>query len=238
MPARYEESVRCAHHTLLDKGSGRWWNDRRMSSIPVAPSLKSITLFTAAYMLAAVAGSMAQGNKEFIFYIVVMLVLIAVVTLVHRAVNLTTALLWTLSIWGLLHMAGGLVPLPKGWPYNEEQAVLYSWWIIPQRLKYDQIVHAYGFGVTTWVCWHCLKSAMQRGFGIQLRPTFGLLVLSAAAGVGFGALNEVVEFIAVLTIPNTNVGGYENTGWDLVANLIGATLAAVIIRFDQKASAV
>ena len=45
-------------------------------------------------------------------------------------------------------------------------------------------------------------------------------MLCAAAGSGFGALNEVVEFIAVLTIPETNVGGYENTGWDLVANLV------------------
>ena len=194
------------------------------------PRLLPLAAFTALYMIAAVAGSMVQGNKEFIFYIVVMLVLIGAVTLVHRAVSLTSALLWALSIWGLLHMAGGLVPLPKGWPYNGDQAVLYSWWIIPQKLKYDQIVHAYGFGTTTWVCWHSLKSILQRAGGLQLKPTFGLLVLSAAAGAGFGALNEVVEFIAVLTIPNTNVGGYENTGWDLVANLIGASLAAVSIR--------
>ena len=202
-----------------------------------SPRLLPLAAFTALYMLSAVAGSMVQGNKEFIFYIVVMLVLIGAVMLVHQAGKLTAALLWALSIWGLLHMAGGLVPLPKGWPYNGDQAVLYSWWIIPQRLKYDQIVHAYGFGVTTWVCWHCLKSAMRRGFGIQLRPTFGLLALSTAAGVGFGALNEVVEFIAVLTIPNTNVGGYENTGWDLVANLLGASATALIIRLrDSGAS--
>jgi uncharacterized membrane protein len=198
------------------------------------PRLLPLAAFTALYMIAAVVGSMAQGNQEFIFYIVVMLVLIGAVTLVHRAVSLTSALLWALSIWGLLHMAGGLVPLPKGWPYNGDQAVLYSWWIIPQKLKYDQIVHAYGFGTTTWVCWHSLKSILQRAGGLQLKPTFGLLVLSAAAGAGFGALNEVVEFIAVLTIPNTNVGGYENTGWDLVANLIGATTAAVMIRFSAK----
>ena len=177
---------------------------------------------------------MVQGNKEFIFYVVVMLVLIGAVTLVHRAVSLTSALLWALSIWGLLHMAGGLVPLPTGWPYNGDQAVLYSWWIIPQKLKYDQIVHAYGFGTTTWVCWHSLKSILKRTDDLQLKPTFGLLVLSSAAGAGFGALNEVVEFIAVLTIPNTNVGGYENTGWDLVANLVGASTAALMIRTSSK----
>lgn len=47
--------------------------------------------------------------------------------------------------------------------------------------------------------------------------------------MGFDALNEVIEFVATLLIPNTNVGGYENTGWDLVYNLIGSTIAAAII---------
>jgi hypothetical protein len=48
--------------------------------------------------------------------------------------------------------------------------------------------------------------------------------------MGFGALNEVIEFIAVLTIPNTNVGGYVNTGFDLVSNLVGCVIAAALIR--------
>jgi hypothetical protein len=47
--------------------------------------------------------------------------------------------------------------------------------------------------------------------------------------MGFGALNEVVEFIATRFM-ETNVGDYENTGWDLVANLAGAAIAAVGIR--------
>ena len=31
---------------------------------------------------------------------------------------------------------------------------------------------------------------------------------------------------ATLLVPETNVGGYENTGWDLVANMVGAFTAA------------
>jgi len=151
-------------------------------------------------MAAAVTGSIVQGNREFIFYIVVMIVLIGVMSLVNSRVKLTTPLLWAFSIWGLAHMAGGLCPLPAGWPYNGDQAVLYSWWIIPQKLKYDQIVHAYGFGVTTWLCWHILRNAVRQIDGTSLKPTFGMLTLCAAAGMGFGALNEVIEFIAVLTI--------------------------------------
>jgi hypothetical protein len=78
------------------------------------------------------------------------------------------------------------------------------------------------------VCWQGLRSAISRRGGIAT-PGFGLMVLSAAGGLGFGALNEVVEFVATLLVPETNVGGYRNTGWDLVANLAGATVAVVLI---------
>ena len=203
-----------------------------MSASP--PRLLPVFLFNAAYIAAATALSLARGNREFIFYIVVMLVLIVVMSIVHSRVKLTTGLLWAFSAWGLLHMAGGLCPLPTGWPYNGNQAVLYSWWLIPNLLKYDQIVHAYGFGITTWLCWHILRNALRQPDGSPVPPTFGMLTLCAAGGMGFGALNEVIEFIAVLTIPNTNVGGYENTGWDLVANLVGSTLAAIVIRGVTK----
>ena len=205
-------------------------------TMPPPARLLPVFLFNGAYIAIAAALSVSRNNGEFIFYIVVMLVLIAVMSLVHSRVKLTTGLLWAFSMWGLVHMAGGLTPLPAGWPYNGDQAVLYSWWLISQRLKYDQIVHAYGFGITTWLCWHLLSKALRQPDGSAVRPTFGMLTLCAAGGMGFGALNEVIEFIAVLTIPNTNVGGYENTGWDLVSNLVGAMIAAGIIRRRYRIS--
>lgn len=189
--------------------------------------------FTGAYLGAAVLGVILTGNREFVFYLVVMAVLIAVILFVHRRVNLSTGVLWALSIWGGLHMAGGLVPVPAGWPFNPPTPVLYSLWLIPDLLKYDQVVHAYGFAVTTWVCWEGLQ-AIARGRGVTLAPTLGALTLCAAAGMGFGALNEIIEFIAVLTIPNTNVGGYENTGWDLVSNFVGTVCAALLIRATAR----
>ncbi|MBE7495074.1 MAG: DUF2238 domain-containing protein [Verrucomicrobiaceae bacterium] len=203
-------------------------------STPPPPRLLPVFLFNGAYMAAAAAVFVARRNGEFIFYIAVMLVLIAVMTVVHRRVRLTQGLLWAFSAWGLGHMAGGLVPLPAGWPYNGEHAVLYSLWFIPERLKYDHLIHAYGFGITTWLCWHVLRTALRQPDGGAVRPTFGMLTLCAAAGMGFGALNEVLEFIAVLTIPNTNVGGYENTAWDMVSNLVGALAAAGIIRVTWR----
>jgi len=199
--------------------------DRRL--LPVA-------LFTGAYLLIAIVFAVTGGNREFVFYIGVMAVLIVIVLAVHRRVNLLTATLWCLSLWGMLHMAGGLVTVPSSWPVAGESAVLYNLWLVPGRLKFDQFVHAYGFGVATWVCWQGIRAALPAADGRAVRPSPGLLVLAAAAGMGLGAVNEVVEFAAVLLIPDTNVGGYLNTGWDLVANLTGCTAAALLIYFGDR----
>lgn len=183
-----------------------------------------VILFTAAWLVAAVVLAFGRGNSEFLLYIGVLLVLIAAVALVHRRVDLSSGALVCLSVWGLLHMAGGLVPVPASWPVHGEQAVLYSLWLVPGCVKYDHVVHAYGFGITTWVCFQALAHLAP-----TVRPTAGPLVLCAAAGLGFGALNEIVEFAATLLVPETNVGGYFNTGWDLVSNLLGATVAGCVL---------
>jgi uncharacterized membrane protein YjdF len=191
--------------------------------------LRNVLLFSAVYILAAGGYSFARGNGEFIFYIVVMLVLVVALIAVHRRVGLSRGLLWCLSLWGLMHMAGGLLPIPAVWHDEDVSSVLYNLWIIPDWLKYDQFVHAYGFGITTWLCWQAMSARTLNEAGRPLEATPGLMVLCAAAGMGFGAFNEVIEFIATLTLPETNVGGYENTGWDLVFNLIGSAAAAVLL---------
>jgi hypothetical protein len=167
-------------------------------------------------------------NDEFLFYFLVMCLLIVAVGAVHLRIGLHVGALWGLSFWGLAHMAGGLMPIPDTWPLKGDTHVLYNWWILPGMLKYDQLVHAYGFGLVTWICWQCLSRAFAAR-DVAIRPTFGLLCLCVAGGMGFGAANEVVEFIATLALPGTNVGGYENTGWDLVANSVGCLLAATVI---------
>ncbi len=198
----------------------------------LTPAVWAVLAFTLLYMLIAILGAFSRDNYEFLIYIGVMIVLIGLVGVVHVRVHLTLPLLWCLSVWGLAHMMGGLVPVPESWPIDGDIRVLYSWWLIPDYLKFDNIVHAYGFGVTTWVCWQGLSAALRRHMPVY--PTFGLLVLCAAGGMGFGALNEVIEFTATLLVPETNVGGYVNTGWDLVTNLVGAVVAATLIRISDS----
>ena len=187
--------------------------------------LRGVILFTASYIVAAGGWAISAGNYEFLAYIAIMLILIGVVWVINSRVVLPRAIIWCLSIWGALHMAGGLVMLPAAFDVGGETPVLYNWHIAGPYFKYDQVVHAFGFGITTWLCWCGLKS-MAPG----IRPGLGALTLCAAAGMGFGALNEVIEFIITLLVPDNNVGGYMNTGLDLVYNLLGCVIAAIALR--------
>ena len=207
------------------------WNQNAFSTW--LRTLGPVAVASILYTVVAILMTTRNSNSEFLIYIGVMIVLFGLIGLLHWRVHLATTTLWCLSLWGLLHMAGGLVHVPETWPINGNIRVLYSWWIIPHYLKYDNVVHAYGFGVTTWVCWQGLCAALPQH--THIRPTFGMLLLCTAAGMGFGAMNEVVEFAATLAVPETNVGGYINTGWDLVSNLVGGIIAATLIRLTHSA---
>ncbi|MFD0893794.1 hypothetical protein KBB96_10255 [Luteolibacter ambystomatis] len=190
--------------------------------------------FTGTYIAAFVAVSLATGTAGLPSYLSLMGVLVPSLYFLHRNYSFSAGLMWSFSVWGLLHMAGGLVPIPDGWFHEGIHPILYNWWFIPGYLKYDHVVHAYGFGITTWLCWHILKIALRSPGGSRVQPTPIILILCMAGGMGFGAFNEVVEFIFTLVMPDTNVGDYTNIGWDLVANLIGALVAVAIISHGDK----
>jgi hypothetical protein len=188
----------------------------------------AVIAFTLLYLIIGLNASLSGGNWEFVFYIGVVIGLGLLILAIRRRAGFSPLLLWALSFWGLLHVIGGLVPVPYDWPIAGTKRVFYSWWIIPDLLKYDNPVHAYGMAVATWACWQGLRTAT----GLRT-PSAGLLAIAALAGIGLGALNEVVEFIATLFL-DTNVGGYRNTGFDLIYNIVGAVIAAYLIGRNPK----
>jgi len=171
---------------------------------------------------------MSAGNSEFLWYIVTLLILVALVALGQRKAEFPAAILWALSLWGFIHMAGGGVPVGD--------SVLYAHVVLPIYgsgefvfLKYDQIVHFYGFGITAWVLWHLL----HRHFPVMIGSA-SLIVFPVLGAMGLGAVNEIIEFIAVVVFPNTNVGGHVNTALDLVFNGAGAIFAMLLVRVFSK----
>lgn len=171
--------------------------------------------------------SLRGGNQEFLLYAGVIVAISALAARYQRRVELPMSLLWGLTAWGILHLVGGNLPAGDTVLYGVILVPLAPEWSI---LRYDQLVHAYGFGVATLVCHHFLRPYLREG-----ARGFGLAVLIALMGVGVGAMNEVLEFVAVVVFPETGVGGYTNTLLDLVFNLIGATGAVVILALSQGA---
>jgi hypothetical protein len=200
-----------------------------MARLALRPSDRAVLWFTLAYVGGFALWFFARGNHEFILYIATMAGFIALIGASLRSAAYPPAMLWALSLWGLAHMAGGGVTVGDD--------VLYNRVLVPIAgsgelaiLKYDQLVHAYGFGVAAWLLWWLLARHHP-----SLRGTWTILVYPALGAMGLGAVNEIIEFAAVLGLPDTNVGGYLNTGLDLVFNAIGAVLAmALVARFARR----
>jgi len=183
-----------------------------------------IAIFTAAYLAAFAPLFIAARNWEFLLYAGVVAVVLVILLATLRRIRLSYAVLGGLSLWGLMHMAGGSVVV--------DDDVLYALRIIPivDRgdelfiLKFDQVVHFWGFGVTTLLAYDLLCPSLE------VKPNYGVIYpVLVLVGMGFGALNEIIEFIAVMACPQTGVGGYVNTSLDMVFNMLGAMTAAIYI---------
>jgi hypothetical protein len=174
-----------------------------------------LTVFSLGYLVTFTVFGMVTDRGQTVTYLLQLAVTFAFVAVVHQRAGFSGPVLWALAVWGLLHAAGGILYVGEG--------VLYRFEPVPPLPRYDQVIHAFGFGAATVAVWQGLRARLPE----RTRPRAGLGFVVALAGMGVGALNEVLEFLSTRVLPETNVGGYENTGWDLVYNAIGATAAAV-----------
>lgn len=184
-----------------------------------------VLVFSAIYTVAFATYYIYQGDFEFLWYVAVLVGLFLLILLTLNRSKFDRVALWGLSLWGLLHMAGGGIVVGGN--------VLYAFTLVPliadgemTILKYDQFVHMFGFAVATIVGWQLLSPHLLKTF--SRKAIYFLLIL---IGAGFGVLNEIVEFIAVLSFPETGVGGYINTSLDLVSNTVGAIAAVFFIHY-------
>lgn len=164
-----------------------------------------------------------RRNYEFLLYVAVIVFFMVVIALTNDRVRYPLPIIWGLVAWAILHMCGGGIKIGDG--------VLYGVMLLPFSdtvpiFRYDQFVHIVGFGVATLVMYHLLRPLLRP----DLRGWTALSIVVVMAGLGVGALNEIIEFIATLLMPETGVGGYVNTALDLVADLVGAVLAIVFVR--------
>jgi hypothetical protein len=171
-------------------------------------------------------------NYEFVAYAVTIAIVTAALFGTLRWSRFSNGIIVGVTIWGILHMLGGSVMTSDG--------VLYAWRIIPIFdgggeffiLKYDQVVHAYLYGVVGVMFLHLLREV------VGIRNHLPLIAATAIfAAAGFSIINEIVEFLAVVNIPETGVGGYHNTVLDMIFNLGGALVAVLGVLWFEKSKA-
>ena len=100
--------------------------------------------------------------------------------------------------------------------------MLYNASLGSNAVEYDHFVHTAGVFLGVLVLWTFLPPAAVGR--TDRRILIGFCVL---AGLGLGAINETVEYLTTLAHDGSHVGGYTNTGWDLVSNVVGGMTAGL-----------
>ncbi|OFW67270.1 MAG: hypothetical protein A2Z12_06045 [Actinobacteria bacterium RBG_16_68_21] len=157
----------------------------------------------------------AARHQTFLWvYLPALAACIAIVVFVdHRYGPIPGPLLWLLTIWAGLHLAGGLLPDPSG-----QRDILYGLWLIDGVLRWDQLVHGFGIGAATAT------------LAFAARETDRPLMWGFVAAQVVGLVNEIAENTFAHFVSTSNVGDAVNTMWDLTWHVIGATIAVLWMR--------
>lgn len=184
-----------------------------------------ILVFTVVYLICFVAYYISTKNYEFLWYIAIMTFLIFLMIELYKRYNFHWLVLLSTSIWGLMHMLGGSVYLGGVRLYDFVLIPIASGEIVGTDIfRYDQFAHLYFY----FICAFILYTTFIRLFKKDASKGM-ILTLIVIAGIGIGAINEILEFVPVLLFGNTGVGDYFNTLWDLVFNAFGIILGVIYI---------
>ena len=188
-----------------------------------------IIAFSVLYLLAGGVFFLRDFNNEFVIYVAVIVAIFGGVFATLRATQFPVWMLWLLSVWGLMHVAGGAVQIGdhvlfahKIYPFLDLGGDFYI-------LKYDQVVHAYLYGLVALMAHHTLR--------VPLKVTGHVLLVGLAASMislGISGLNEIMEFLIAVNMEENGVGGYENAMLDLIFNFSGAVVALGILYVGRK----
>ena len=176
---------------------------------------RGLAVFFGAYYVGLIAYGLGRGASQTIFYVVFVGGGALLVARLYDRARFSRLVLWGLALWGLAHMVGGLV--------ETDGLIVYERSLGGGEFRFDKVVHFFGFGFSTLAAYELMRRTVA-----GTAPAASLAVAAAFVGLGIGAVNETIEFLITLLPGESNVGGFSNTGWDLVANALGAATAAFL----------
>ncbi|TVQ04650.1 MAG: hypothetical protein EA359_05775 [Balneolaceae bacterium] len=144
---------------------------------------------------------------EFYIYAIAIILFVCLCWWYFRRFFAPVYILVLIQIAVLLHFGGAFIPVDGNRLYD---AVIFG-------IGYDKYVHfinSFIVAATLNEIFHALHVRI---------PVFRNIVIVLMT-LGVGAIVEILEYMVVLTIPDTGVGDYHNNMRDLVANLFGSLM--------------
>ncbi len=131
------------------------------------------------------------------------------------------------STWLFLHLGGGAFHINGQRWYD---TILIDIVGEPYHiLKYDQALHTFCYFVITLFIY-----AIVRHISKEKANPLAICLITAFASMGISAMNEIIEFSAVVVFNSSGVGGYYNNALDLVFNLAGVIPAIAVAAKTKK----
>lgn len=162
-----------------------------------------------------------KANYEFLIYAVTLGVAIYLIERTDKIFHFSRLAKVGFGVWLFLHLAGGAFHINGERVYD---TMLVSILGEPYHIfKFDQAIHMFCYFVITLFLY-----SMVVYISADRASRIVTLIIAGLASMGVSALNEIIEFSAVVFFNSEGVGGYYNNSLDLVFNLIGI-LAAVAV---------
>ncbi|MEK6822451.1 MAG: hypothetical protein AABY13_01370, partial [Nanoarchaeota archaeon] len=176
----------------------------------------SLLLFNIVYIILFSVYFVYKRNYEFVVYMSTIVFFLFIVMSTNHKLFVPKGAWWALTALAFSHLLGGMVYVGT--------TRLYDLMLVPLStvypvLRYDQLVHAFGF-----VCVTLFLYFMTRSWrGGMLRGRTIVLFLSALFLIAVG--HETYEEIISILIPATGIGDFTDTAIDLVFDMAGGSLA-------------
>lgn len=174
------------------------------------------------YTLVFFVFAFLHRNYQYIYFSLIMMILLLILRFVKKKLLLPNTIVFGIAIGGLLHMFGGIVYI------NGIRLYDYPIWVF----HYDNFVHTYNSFIVSLLVYNLLEPYLHTSIKENKFLTWLILILMTS---GVGTINEIIELIAVLFLnAGEAVGGYLNNAFDLVFNIIGATIGAFVLYIYRK----
>ncbi|MDE0138980.1 MAG: hypothetical protein OXM57_02420 [bacterium] len=172
------------------------------------PVLAGVTVL---YVAVWTAYGIATDAAGVYAYLVWMVFAVGLMAYLDGLVRFSTHVLVLLCIVGFCHMAGANLEISGSILYRQ------VWFGL---VRYDHLVHVFGLGAAGLAVWEATRRMLAAGSGIRA----AVVVILGANTVG--ALIEIGEYLASVTLGEVRLGAYANNMQDLIANLVGSLVAA------------